>query len=237
MLWQALVDCVNHTALCYIKWHIVMWLIQHGVTHHNAKYHLENVEKQQKPGNHFYSLILWLWWGERAPSLWWLPGKGIWAWWGLPRAAHSFVISRWCRKQFCLWGPINSEFKSYVSKPLCSSLVTVSFRHIKIAFISFISKEFHLPTPVNILFFIISDISFPHSAKTKGKNAFIDFTVRSMRELRVKISFNHLLQCLLLSSESYTVPDTGWHWICVSRWLTEELTFLVILYLHLLSGI
>lgn len=68
MLWQALVDCVNHIALCYIKWHIVMWLIQHGMTHHNAKYHLEHVEKQQKTRSHFNFLIFWTGWRKRSPS-------------------------------------------------------------------------------------------------------------------------------------------------------------------------
>lgn len=43
VLWQVISDCVNHIALCYIKWHTVMWLIQHEMTHHCAKYHLENL--------------------------------------------------------------------------------------------------------------------------------------------------------------------------------------------------
>lgn len=43
LLWQVISDCVNHSALCYIKWHTIMWLIQHEMTYHCTKYHLENL--------------------------------------------------------------------------------------------------------------------------------------------------------------------------------------------------
>lgn len=140
MLWQALVDCVNHIALCYIKWHIVMWLIQHGMTHHNAKYHLEYVEKQQKTWSHFDCLIFWL--EEKSPSSGQWPGKGSGHAGGFQVLCGSFLCNVQVMEQTFtfLGGLINAEFELSVLKPFCYSLVTISFPHVKIAFITYIKR-------------------------------------------------------------------------------------------------
>lgn len=74
VLWQVISDCVNHTALCYIKWHTVMRLIQHEMTHRCAKYHLENLGNYWGAGA---DLRLWpfKFWGRKTEEVKGTPGN------------------------------------------------------------------------------------------------------------------------------------------------------------------